>query len=318
MRGVTIVVAMCAGCDWVLGLAPANNCLDGACLTVLAPDEAGASEIVADAEGLFWALGGANGAIRGCAIEGCQPRSLTSVESSPHSLLLGGSEIMWASGRDLRAVDRTATAAVVTAFYEEVTDPVVDFVRIASRGRIYYSTRGGMKRCTYRQDPISRCSGGSTISALVLMTGVIATDRSDRIWAGGDARLYVDNNMDEVDRYFEVPGGARAIAVGEQLAFAIPTTGAELLAWSIDAPAMTSPTRIDVGGTPRALALDSLHVYIADASGRVLRVATVPELGEVEVVAASLPPISDLAVGDDAVYLVADDRIAALPKPPPN
>ena len=104
-----LVALFASGCDQVFGLSrPDSADPQPAQLTVLAPGEIGASELVVDGADVFWTIGGAGGAIRGCALASCEPRSLTTGEVSPRSLIVDGAQVLWGSQSALRSRLRRA------------------------------------------------------------------------------------------------------------------------------------------------------------------------------------------------------------------
>lgn len=85
--------------------------------------------------------------------------------------------------------------------------------------------------------------------------------------------------------------------------------------WPVVAPAAAEPRRIRTGGVPRAMALDSEALYVAELAGRIVRIAVLPDLGQLEEIAIGLPKLSAITVSGDRIYLIADDRLVAwLPR----
>jgi hypothetical protein len=97
--------------------------------------------------------------------------------------------------------------------------------------------------------------------------------------------------------------------------FALQDGGTEVLAWPVVASTGAEPRRIRTGGIPRAMALDSEALYVAELAGRIVRIPVLPDLGEPEEIAVGLPKLDAITVSADRVYLIADRRLVAwLPK----
>jgi hypothetical protein len=97
--------------------------------------------------------------------------------------------------------------------------------------------------------------------------------------------------------------------------FALQDGGTDVLVWPVVAPTDAAPRRIRTGGTPRAMALDSEALYVAELAGRIVRIPVLPDLGEPEEIAVGLPKLDAITVSGDRIYLIAERRLIAwLPK----
>lgn len=280
-------------------------------LTVLAPDEAGASELVLDGGDLFWTLGGAAGAIRGCALATCEPRSLVGPERFPRGLLVMGDEVLWGTQDQLRRATRTATNEPAFLVGQNLFARPVAFRRIGSR--LYVSAEGTFFRCEYK--PGEACVATSTVGNLGHLQGPLTLDPNGLLWVADDKNLYdVDAPGEKINRTFPAPG-LRVVIANATYVFALQPGAPDVLAWPVGAPDQTPPTRIPTEILPRALAFDDRHLFVAGATGHILRVPLRPELGEPEQIAEGLPMLEAIAVAPKRLYVIADGRVGWVPKP---
>jgi hypothetical protein len=179
--------------------------------------------------------------------------------------------------------------------------------------RLYWSADDGFWRCDYDQGEI--CTSRTTIDELLSYTGPLTSDPSDRLWVTSAAQLAVTAPADATpQRTFQVTD-ARVLLASETHVFVLQDGGTEILVWPVVAPTAAAPRRIATGGTPRAMALDSEALYVAELAGRIVRIPVLPDLGPPEEVAIGLPKLSAIAVSGDRIYLIASDRLVAwLPK----
>jgi hypothetical protein len=280
-------------------------------LTDLAPDEAGASELVLEGGDLFWTIGGPSGAIRACAIEACVPRSLTGREVAPHALLVEGDEVLWATGDEVRRASRTATDAAAFLVGDNLFGDPIAFRHISSY--LFFSAPSVFFRCDY--EPGGRCLSNSTLDTLRPLTGPMTLDANGQLWAASATQLYgADAAADQIKR--RLPASAiRALVADATHVFALETGGTDVLAWPLNAPDGTPPTRIATPAPLRALALDGQHLFVGSAAGTVLGIPLLPELGAPEPIASGLPMIDALAVAPKRIYVAAGGHIGWLPKP---
>lgn len=306
MRGAWWAVMLSlAGCDRVFGLER-PLCAGDECLTDLATGETAAGEIVVDGADVFWTLERADGAIRGCAIDDCAPRSLTTAERSPHSLVVDGDGILWASEIVVRSVPRTSTEA--TSFdVVEVVLRAIEELRVVGT-QLYLIQTDRLLRCDYTSAN-ETCDGLTSLPAPIGdISGPLATDASSRLWGATSDTLYlVDLDL----RSFDV-SGARAIVANTTAVFVLD--GAMTVhAWQATDPTGTAGTELDTGAI-RAMAVDERDLYLVDTAGNLLQIP-VTDLATSTVVATALPAVRSLAIGEDRVFVVADDRVASIPKP---
>jgi len=286
-------------------------------LTVLAPDEAGAAELVLDGGDAFWTTvgsgGGATGAIRSCELEACVPRSLTSRELSPHSLLVEGDEVLWASGDSVHRVSRTATDAapfIVGSVGAGLLEIPIAFRHIGAR--LFFSSSAFFFRCDY--EPGGECASPSTISSLRDLTGPMTLHGNGLLWvANGRQLLGADVLAGQIKHTFPAPG-LRSLIANTNHVFALDPDGTDLLDWPIAAPDGTPPTRIAAAVPLHALALDGDHLFVGTADG-LLRLPLRPDPGPPEQIATGLPTIEAIAVAAERIYVIAAGRLGWLPKP---
>lgn len=275
----------------------------------LARDEAGAAELVIDGGDAFWTIGGASGAIRGCAIEACEPRTLVAGELDPHALLVEGDEVLWAATNELRRTSRAATGAIPVVIGQDPAQ-VRAFRHVGPR--LYWSSNA-FYRCEYR--PGGVCEGRSTMDPLGELTGPMTLDANGLFWVANAERLFgADVPEEDIQRTFPA-SGIFALAADASHVFALHTGGTDVLAWPLTAPDGTAPTRIATSAEPRALALDGRHLFVAGLAGRIVRVPLRPELGEPEELVAGLPGIDAIAVAGDRIYYLADGVLGWRAKP---
>lgn len=290
--------------------APPADCADGSCLTVLA-DEPNASELAVASGDVFWTIDGIGGAIRGCSADACTPRSLAERQSSPHAMLLNAEDVLWATGSAMYRVNRIRDVAPVVQIDDNAPHQVQAFRHVAQQ--FYWSTDDGFWRCDY--EPGEICMSKSSLSDLLRYNGPLTIDASDRLWVtSADGLAVVDPSQGKPQRTFQV-ADVLALVANETHVFVLQDGGTEVLAWPVLALTDAQPRRIRTGGMPRAMALDSEALYVAELAGRIVRIPVLPDLGEPEEIAVGLPKLEAIAISNDRIYLIADRRIVAwLPK----
>jgi sugar lactone lactonase YvrE len=290
---------------------PPADCADGSCLNLLA-DEPDATEIAVAGGDVFWTIDGIGGAIRGCTADPCVPRSLTDPQSSPHAMQVNAEDVLWATGSEMFRVNRIrAGAQPVVRIDDNAPHRVQVFRHIAQQ--FYWSTQDSFWRCDYEPDEV--CRSKSSLPDLAPYSGPLTADASDRLWVTSAEQLAaVDPSEATPQRTFPV-AGIRALIADETHVFALQDGGTEVLAWPVVAPTGAEPRRIRTGGIPRAMALDSQALYVAELAGRIVRIPVLPDLGEPEEIAVGLPKLDAITVASDRIYLIADRRLVAwLPK----
>lgn len=306
MRWSLLLVAACLSKP-----PPPADCTDGSCLHVLA-DEMDATELVVSGGDVFWTIDGIGGAIRGCTADTCAPRSLAGGQSSPHAMQVNAEDVLWASGSEMRRVNRIrAGAQPVVQIDENGAHAVQAFRHIAQQ--FYWSTVDSFWRCDY--EPGEICMSKSSLSDLASYTGPLTADPSDRLWVTNTRQLaVVDVSQAKPQRTFQV-ADVRALIASEAHVFALQDDGTDVLAWPVVAPSDAAPRRIHTGGIPRAMALDGEALYVAELAGRIVRIPILPDLGQPEEVAVELPKLDAIALSEDRIYLIAERRLVAwLPK----
>jgi hypothetical protein len=290
--------------------APPADCADGSCLTVLA-DEPNASELAVAGGDVFWTIDGIGGAIRGCSADACTPRSLAEKQSSPHAMLLNAEDVLWATGSAMYRVNRIRDVAPVVQIDENGLHQVQAFRHVAQQ--FYWSTDDGFWRCDY--EPGELCMSKTSLSNFARYNGPLTIDASDRLWVTSAGELAVaDLSQGTPQRTFQV-ADIVALVANETHVFVLQDGGTEILAWPVLAPTNAEPRRIRTGGMPRAMALDSEALYVAELAGRIVRIPVLPDLGEPEEIAVGLPKLETITISNDRIYLIADRRIVAwLPK----
>lgn len=290
--------------------APPADCADGSCLTVLA-DEPNASELAVAGGDVFWTIDGIGGAIRGCSADACTPRSLAERQSSPHAMLLNAEDVLWATGSAMYRVNRIRNVAPVVQIDDNAPHQVQAFRHIAQQ--FYWSVHDAFWRCDY--EPGEICMSKSSLSDLARYNGPLTIDASDRLWVtSAEGLAVVDLSQGKPQRTFPV-ADVLALVANETHVFVLQDGGTEILAWPVLAPTDAEPRRIRTGGMPRAMALDSEALYVAELAGRIVRIPVLPDLGEPEEIAVGLPKLETITISNDRIYLIADRRIVAwLPK----
>ena len=306
MRWSLLLVAACLSKP-----PPPADCTDGSCLHVLA-DEMDATELVVAGGDVFWTIDGIGGAIRGCTADTCAPRSLAGGQSSPHAMQVNAEDVLWASGSEMRRVNRIRPGAQpVVQIDENGAHAVRSFRHIAQQ--FYWSTVDSFWRCDY--EPGELCMSKSTLSDLAPYTGPLTADPSDRLWVTSAQQLaVVDVSQARPQRTFQVDD-IRALIASEAHVFALQNDGTDVLAWPVVAPSDAAPRRIHTGGIPRAMALDGEALYVAELAGRIVRIPVLPDVGQPEEVAVELPKLDAIALSEDRIYLIVERRLVAwLPK----
>lgn len=306
MRGSLLLLAACLAKP-----PPPADCSDGSCLHVLA-DETDATELAVSGSDVLWTIDAVGGAIRGCSADACTPRSLADGQSSPHAMLINAEDVLWATGSDLFRVNRIRDGAPpVIRIDDNGAHLVQEFRHVAQR--LYWSTSDSFWRCDYDVDEV--CASKSSLSDLAPYTGPLTADPSDRLWVTSAAQLAaVDPSQGKPQRTFQVTD-VRALIANETYVFALQDGGPDVLAWPLVAPTDAAPRRVRTGGMPRAMALDSAALYVAELAGRIVRIAVLPDLGEPEEIAVGLPKLDAITVSADRIYVIADHRLVAwLPK----
>jgi hypothetical protein len=290
---------------------PPADCTDGSCLTVLA-DEIDATELAVSGGNVLWTIDGIGGAIRGCAADACAPRSLAGGQSSPHAMQLNAEDVLWASGSEILRVNRIRDGTQPVIPIDANGAHLVQVFRHVAQ-RFYWSANDSFWRCDY--DPGELCMFKSSVSDLAPYNGPLTADASDRLWVTSAEQLAaVDPSQGRPQRTFQV-ADVRALIANETHVFALQDGGTDVLAWPVVAPTDATPRRIHTGGIPRAMALDSAALYVAELAGRIVRIAVLPDLGEPEEIAVGLPKLDAITVSEDRIYLIADRRLVAwLPK----
>jgi hypothetical protein len=290
---------------------PPADCGDGSCLNLLA-DEPDATELAVAGGDVFWTIDGIGGAIRGCSADACTPRSLADEQSSPHAMLVNAEDVLWATGSEMLRVNRIRDGAQpVVRIDDNAPHRVQAFRHIAQQ--FFWSASDSFWRCDY--EPGEVCMSRSSLPNLAPYSGPLTADASDRLWVTSAEQLAaVIPSEGEPQRTFQV-AGVRALIANETHVFALQDGGTEVLAWPVVAPTAAEPRRIRTGGTPRAMALDSEALYVAELAGRIVRIPVLPDLGEPEEIAVGLPKLDAITVAGDRIYLIADRRLVAwLPK----
>jgi hypothetical protein len=275
-------------------------------------DEMDATELVVSGGDVFWTIDGIGGAIRGCTADMCAPRSLAAGQSSPHAMQVNAEDVLWASGSEMRRVNRIRGGAQpVVRIDENGAHAVEAFRHIAQQ--FYWSTVDSFWRCDY--EPGEVCMSKSSLSDLSPYTGPLTADPSNRLWVTSAQQLaVVDVSQARPQRTFQVDN-IRALIASEAQVFALQNDATDVLAWPVGAPSDAAPRRIHTGGMPRAMALDGEALYVAELAGRILRIPVLPDLGQPEEVAVKLPKLDAIALSEDRIYLIAERRLVAwLPK----
>jgi hypothetical protein len=292
--------------------APPSSCLDGSCLTVIAPSELGAGELVLDGGKAYWTIGSLAGSIRACNVDACAPETLADDQKAPHSMLVEGEDAIWATGSEMRRVNRIRAAPQPVIQIDNNAPHQVQVVRHPPR-YLYWSVDDGFWRCDY--DVTETCTSKSTLPSLLGYRGPLTLDRNEQLWVtGADGMGAYALATEKLQRTFPI-GGVRTLVANETHVFAVQADATEVLALSVTAPSDTAPTRLLTGGAPRALALDGTALFVAEQAGRIVRIPILPDLGEPEEIAVGLPRIDAIALSLDRIYLIVDGRlIAYLPK----
>jgi sugar lactone lactonase YvrE len=290
---------------------PPADCTDGSCLHVLA-DEMDATELAVSGGDVFWTIDGIGGAIRGCTADTCAPRSLAGGQSSPHAMQVNAEDVLWASGSEMRRVNRIRAGVQPVVPIDQNGAHVVQVFRHVAQ-QFYWSTVDSFWRCDY--EPGEVCMSRTSLSDLASYTGPLTADPSDRLWVTSAQQLAaVAPLQGKPQRTFQV-AGVRALIANEAYVFALQDGGTDVLAWPVVALSDAAPRRIHTGGTPRAMALDGEALYVAELAGRIVRIPVLPDLGQPEEIAVELPKLDAIALSGDRIYLIAERRLVAwLPK----
>lgn len=299
-------LAVLAGCDLVYSL-DRDVCAGEDCLTDLAPDEASASELVLDGADLFWTIDSSTGAIRGCAIDDCRPTSRTEGEQSPRSLIVDADKLLWATGTTIRWAPRAGTSS-----HESLASlrEIRSMRRVGSR--LYWS-EDRLLRCDYTAST-GTCSAGTSLpGALGMASGPLATDARARLWGASDSTLYFIGDGSNPDPPTYPIVDARVIAANDVAVVVLDATG-NVVGWPTNAVSGTAPTLLRAA-TARAIAVDDRDVYIAEASGRLVRIAAATLDAEPETIATELLGVQNLVVTSQRVFVVVEGRIASLANP---
>jgi len=291
---------------------PPGSCIDGSCLNVIAADEPGAGELVIDGANAYWTIDTLAGSIRTCAVDACAPQTLADNQKAPHSMLVEGEDAIWATGVEMRRVNRDRPPPEMVVPIDNNEPHQVQMVRHPPR-YFYWSTDDGFWRCDY--DATERCMSKSSLPSLLGYRGPLTLDKNEQLWVtGADGMGAYSLAAEKLQRTFPI-GGVRALIANETHVFAVQTDATEVLALPVTAPSDTAPTRIRTGGAPRVLALDGTALFVAEQAGRIVRIPILPDLGAPEEIAVGLPRIDAIALSLDRIYLIADGRlIAYLPK----
>jgi sugar lactone lactonase YvrE len=291
---------------------PPADCTDGSCLHVIA-DEPGATELAVAGSDVFWTIDGIGGAIRSRPADGGTPRSLATEQSSPHAMQLNAEDVLWATGSTMSRVNRIRDGAQPVTIDDNPPHRVQVFRHVAQQ--FYWSTNDSFWRCDY--EPGEICASRTTFGTLTSYTGPLTSDPSGRLWVTSAEQLAVVVPADGTpQRRFQVTD-ARVLLANETHVFVLQDGGTEVLVWPVVAPAAAEPLRIRTGGVPRAMALDSEALYVAELAGRIVRIPVLPDVGQrpPEEIAIGLPKLSAITVSGDRIYLIADDRLVAwLPR----
>jgi hypothetical protein len=292
--------------------APPSNCLDGSCLNVIAANEPGAGELVIDGATAYWTIDSLAGSIRSCAVDACAPQTLAKEQKAPHSMLVEGEDVIWATGFEMYRVNRDRPPPQQVAQIDSNAPHQVRMFRHPPR-YFYWSTDEAFWRCDY--DATETCMDRTSLPSLVSYRGPLTLDKNDQLWVTGAGGMGAYSlTAEKLQRTFPI-GGVRTLVANDTHVFAIQADGTEVLALSVTAPSDTEPTRIQTGGTPRLLALDGTALFVAEQAGRIVRIPILPDLGEPEEIAVGLPRIDAITLSLDRIYLIADGRlIAYLPK----
>jgi hypothetical protein len=286
-----------------------GGCVSAECLTVIAEGETGATELLVDGAELFWTVRTGAGGIRACDVDACTPRSLTTPEVNPHSLVLDGALALWVAENRLMAVARDATEKTPTMLATNAFSLVA--VRRVGQ-RLWRTSAQGLDRCDYNA-MVPQCTASSGLPDPVgQLDGVLAVDPLDQLWGAHetDAVLAANVSPESATHRFAGPR-INAIAVGSTHVFGLTANGTRVYVWSVSAPDGTQPIEIATGGTPMAIALDGRDLYVGEAEGNLVHVV-VGDAGDAQslrLVARLDRGIQGLALVADRVYVAADGTI---------
>ncbi|MBL0216275.1 MAG: hypothetical protein IPQ07_20615 [Myxococcales bacterium] len=304
-----VTILMLTGCDLVFSLER-EVCAGEECLTDLSTGEASAAELVLEGPDLFWTIDASAGTIRGCAIATCQPRSITGAERFPHSLVVDGDKLLWATEMSIRWAPRTGSGAA-SSLSMPANFPIT---ALRLTGRYGFATAfDRLLRCEY--DPTSGdCTNQTTLpGTLGTVSGPLTADAGARLWGATNQKLYfINDGSDQRPRSFDVLD-AQTLSANMVAVFAHDAM-LQVWGWPADAPTGTAALKIPVEAA-RAIGVDEQDLYVADTNGNVVRVSAREPGGAPTVIAAGLPPIQSLVVAPDRVYVIAEGRISWLPKP---
>jgi hypothetical protein len=312
-----VVLFAASACDLVFGLeglVDAPKICGPECLDVLASAEGGAAELVVDGGELYWTINRQGGAIRGCTIEGCQPRTLAVAEDQPHSLFAFRDRLIWASGTELRQVPTPSVEASATVIH---TQPSV-ILSVIHLGTYLYWTGNGLLRCDYQ--PVSgACTLTTTINngsdPIFQLERALEVDTSGVLWGSSPGAVF-ETRFSPIGVARQFPTGARTdvVKTASTAIFALRRGDTKILTWPLSAPDGAAASPIELGGSPWALALSDGTLYVADQTGRVLAVPLIPAPGAPVVIAENLESVSAIAIDATRIYLAAGDVIATLPR----
>jgi hypothetical protein len=308
MKAGVLALLGLAGCDLVFTVH--ETCSTADCLTVLAKNEGGASEIAVAGNDVLWTIELAPGAVRTCAVDACTPRTLADGEDRPHSLRAMGANAVWAAGNNIRCIARDATnPAAILVKHDPDTGRFVSIHNVDQY--VYSASTHGLWRCAI-PNACRPCTDESSMSEYLY--GSLTSDAQDMLWGDDATQLYgIDLGQGGISHLYAV-AGVQALAASTSV-FAIAGDGPQLLTWPPGAPNDSAPTAIDTGGTPAALAIDRDQLFVGLAEGRIVQIEVSPAIGTPKLVVDGLTSIQHMAVTPDRVYVVAGDTIGYIPRP---
>jgi hypothetical protein len=296
------------------GADGATPCRGDACLTVLASGEEGAAEVVAEGADVYWTIATAgSGAIRGCAVASCAPRTLAANQDLPRSLVVDASRVSWASGIEIRRVMRDGSDVPGPYLRSDGSEVVRAFRRAGNY--VVFSSGNGFTRCDAKP---AKCEFSSTLTpATDSQAGPVTLDPAspEIVWGASKTKIYKVHPLQDVKMGWSLPN-IRALVANETTLFAITEDSANVFAIATNAPVTDTPAVIATASQPYAFALHGGHLYVADIKGGIVRIPAIANGGSPSVLATELAGPKSIAVTQDRIILVlGDGRIVSIPRP---
>lgn len=287
-------------------------CPSSACV-VLAPTEANAREIAADADRVYWTVAtSGSGAVRSVPIVGGSVRTVSGPEDQPKSFQLFNDSVYYATGSAAHQVKKNGTTDAGAKLAAASGGGEVSSVA-RHGGSLFFTFEYLLARCAVANVP---CNGSSATFSVGEGARALAPAPDAPPYLAHANAIWQADDVTPPQLRFQV-ANVRTLLVDDKRVYFLRTGVAAVESLLRSDSPTTTPTRLATASAePRAMAIDSTDLFFTTLEdGTVTRVSKFGPSAPVVVVKGLVAP-QGVAVSADRIFVVDESRIVSIPKPP--